>query len=199
MPPVKSKNQVSKWERALEKYFLWLALGLSILIIILGVWFLWRPVYNEWQGGVDLNKERNELQVARARFEVLKKLFTDWENLKVKPAGRDLPLILPSEAEVPNLLVQLEAIARDTGFKLQGIAVSEASGKGTSRKGESGATTISGARPIKITLSLDGATYPKVKTLLKALDQAWRLIQVDSFTVGRDSALSLELTAYYFP
>ena len=69
--------------------------------------------------------------------------------------------------------------------------------QGASRKGE-GATVIEGARPIKITLSLDGATYPKAKHCLRPWIKR-RLIQVDSFTIGRDSALSLGLTAYYFP
>lgn len=198
MPVGKSKKQISKWERALEKHFFWWASAVAVIIIFLGVWFLLLPMYNEWRGGVNIDQERAELNVARARLVELKKISAEWGAVKKQVPARDLPFILPKEVNIPDLLVQLEAVASQTGFTLQGIAVSEAT-KGSGRKAETSGIQADGTRVVKITYSIDGVTYPKFKVLLQALEQAWRLIQVDSFTLGRDTSLSLDLTSYYFP
>lgn len=177
----------------MRRFFVWWAV-LIVIVIAAGGYFLLRTPYREWRTLAGTAKLEAALVVAEQQFKQLQSEASDWRAIE-QSRGNQLDLMLPAATDIPNLLTQLEAVARSARFSIDAVAVAEpAAGARTAR------ASASGLRPLQVTLNISGGSYAQLKDLLDALQHSWRVVQVDSFGVGGgETSFHLELTAFYYP
>ncbi|MFA4881017.1 MAG: type 4a pilus biogenesis protein PilO [Candidatus Doudnabacteria bacterium] len=103
-------------------------LNLIIIIVILGAigtgFYFLKPQYDAWRNiGTQIKGEEMSLANNRKALEDTKKLVKNYEG--VKEQLRTLSLALPSEKDIPNLLVQLEALSVKNGILMEEVSYSE--------------------------------------------------------------------------
>jgi len=79
-------------------------------------------------------------------------------------------VVLPSDEDIPNLIVQFEALAFEQGLVLEKIGLSEV------KKEE-----VENFKTMSITLNLMG-TYPAFKNFIMAAEENMRLMDIDSIS-----------------
>jgi len=189
--PQNSANFIS---RSLNRHFVWWSVGVVIIIFLAGTWFI-IPLWQEARSGQVLEEARDQLQKAQTDFQQLKAQGKLWDKLLVQQSGQDINLMVPDAPNLPDVLFELESLVRDAGFDL--LSISAVDVKDTKTRSSS---VPSGARAVKVSLSLDNGSYLKFKTLLGNLRSAWRLLSLENFNFsGRETAYSVELTTYYMP
>ena len=186
--------QVSWWQKTLvENFTIWASLVVLVLVVVPG-WLLVWPKFQEWRAMTKAQTLEGQLVEERQNIDSLKQKVREWDKIK-KQAGSDLQAILPSVIDVPDLLVQLEAVAAQSGFRFLGVSISEAGG---TARGQS--VNTGGVRPVKITFNLEGNSYGNFKSLLENIRSSWRLLEVDSFSFSESqTSYALDLTSYYYP
>ena len=138
-------------------------------------------------------------------------LITD-EFKRTQAANMDkLAQILPTQAELPDLIVQMEAIALASSFRLTSIDITHglpqerSQAKSVGKKGESetiDATEINPAvKVLNISLSVEGGDYPELKELLGNIEKHLRIMDVTgiSFSSGLEvSGYDIPIRTYYY-
>lgn len=177
----------------IRRFFIWWVTLMVAAALLAGYWVLRAP-YQEWLSLGRVDTLATSLTVAREQLSKLAQEAAAWQSLKAQH-GNQLDLMLPSKIDVPNLLTQLEAVARATGFRLDAVSVAE-----TTTGVKQARASSSGVRPVHITMSVSGGGYTKLKELLGAIHRAWRVVQVESFGIGGgEASYRLDLTAFYYP
>lgn len=133
-----------------------------------------------------IKTQEGKLAEKRDLMNIVEKLTASYKE-KQDVLGK-LDYIMPSNQDVPNLIVQLEAIANQGGVILQDVNITV----GESQKGESKATEVrtgetqtgtstSAYRFLVVDLKLLG-DYPAFKNFLQALEENIRLMDIESIT-----------------
>ncbi|HBV32998.1 TPA: hypothetical protein DEB72_00500, partial [Patescibacteria group bacterium] len=165
-------TQVSWWQKTLVKNFTsWATLTALVVVILFGWTLIW-PKYQEWRSMTRAQDLQGQLRQERVKVDNLKQQVAAWNSIKNQTSS-DLQAILPSTIDIPNLLVQLEAVAAQSGFRFLGVSISE-TGAAVKRRGAGTSVSEAGVRPIKITLSLEGRSYNNFKALLENIRSSWR-------------------------
>jgi len=133
-------------------------------------------------------------------LEKLTRLYSD-----NKESIDKINFILPRERDLPNLIIQLEALVLEQGLLLEQLELSVAE-EGTSGKAEELRTTKTTAmnyHTVDINLGFMG-NYSAFKNFLKAVEENMRLMDVDSISFSPESEenpgifkFNLRLKTYY--
>jgi len=199
------KKKKIKFNIFLNK-FSWLGRSLIFLIIVIaGVYFLVLP---------EINKARQitkEFLPAKAKeLELLAQYNTkinDLESLAAQVESQNsrsmelLRQILPTQANVPELIAQLDALTKKSGFFIGNLGITESMG-GFDKKASTSATTQgTNLRLLNITLTLSGGDYASFKVLLDNIEKNVRLLDVNSVSFSTNEGTSggylLNLKTYY--
>lgn len=118
-------------------------LNLIIIVVILGAigtgFYFLKPQYDTWRNiETQIKGEEMSLADSEKALEDTKKLVKNYEG--VKEQLRTLSLALPSEKDIPNLLVQLEALAVKNGILMEEVSYSEETKKESGNPTEAPAT-----------------------------------------------------------
>lgn len=163
--------------------------------------------------------EAQEALYLREQIEEEKKLFSEKQTLlaKVERLREDykeneeslkkVDYILPSGQDIPNLIVQLEALALEGGLILEHVDFSEYKGETVSKAEKARSQEQKEAKDYKvliIDLKLTGS-YSALKKFLKALEENIRLIDINSIgfsgqLIGGETLFfnfNLNLKTYY--
>lgn len=169
-----------------------------ILILILG--FVGVVVFLDLPGVQNILNLRKEIKAQKQAFIEKQELVSKIESLKevYEMHGEELKkinYILPSGEDVPNLIIQLEALALEGGLVLEDIGFSVYS--------EESATKTRGAaqeekivkdyQALLINLKLIGG-YSAFKNFLKAVEENIRLMDIISVNF---STTSKEMTSFF--
>lgn len=106
-------------------------------------------------------------------------------------------LALPTDANVPSLLVQFGSAAYANGIKIDNIAFNE--GKAATRSASSSGTTQ--VVPLDITLAVHSRSYFDIKRFLSALETSLRVMDVQGMAASGgegDAFYNLQLRTYVF-
>lgn len=166
-----------------------------LVSLTLGFVFVW-PEFNKTDA---LKSEKTTQENQR---ENLKDILANIDELSAKyESAQDdidkLKLAIPSEPQIPELLIQIEDLVKSNGLVLGNI--------GFTLEGptaEEGSSQTNGIRIIKLNLNADG-TYENLKNLLKDIENNIRLMDVIMFTFGEPdketgfSKFDISLNAYY--
>ena len=160
----------------------------TIVIIILGLGFVAVVIFLDVPGVESVLAKRKEIENQKqvlidkqdllARVEKLTKLYE--EN---KDNVEKTNFILPSSEEIPNLLVQLEALAFEQGLVLGKVDLSTAKKEEPAQGIEGQQRVIQDYETMIINIGLTG-TYEGLKSFLKATEENIRLMDVDSINFG---------------
>ncbi len=198
MSPFTRETKISWREQVLIKYFIWLAI-LVVLIIVGGGWWQIKPIYSEWRTMTRAQDLQKSLVEIKAQVAALDNKVSAWNKIKKQP-GADLHLILPSNIDIPDLLTQIEDLVNKNKYILNSISISESGTTIKKIEKNTSDTAASGVRSVKITLALSGQGYENFKTMLQALQSAWRMLNVNSFNYSESTdSYNIELTSYYYP
>ncbi len=105
--------------------------------------------------------------------------------------------VLPSEAKVPQLLTQIDTMAKESGLEVTRLSYSYQGDTGTTTGGEKAVVSDVSQKYITINLSVEG-TYSQIQAFMSLLETSARLVQVDDFRYSvsskTDSASKLTVT-----
>lgn len=184
--------------------------NIIILLLILGfiaiVVFLDLP---KTQGVLDLIKQiKEQKRIFLEEQDLLAKIKElDQQYEENKENLKKIDYILPSSQDLPNLIVQLEALALESGLVLDKIEFSEAeqetSGKAKEVRQSEEKVTPKDYRIISVSLTFIG-DYLLFKNFLKTVEENMRLIDVVAVDFGKESSettqlfnFNLSLKTYY--
>jgi len=186
--------------------FIVITLGLIASIIFLDV-----PIV---QGVLNMRKEITNKQETLIKKEALiktiEKLIDKYKNSE--GVLKKLDDILPGDSDVPNLIVQIEAIAKESGMSMSdvGIAVSDQTEASKAEAVRSGGSANQEKvsvdyQAVAIDLRMSG-DYAALKRFLQAVEENMRLMDIESITFstksreGAGSTFEFEvvLNTYYY-
>jgi Tfp pilus assembly protein PilO len=176
-----------------------LILPIAIIGIIAALlWFI-QPTYGE------IKNLTQEIETKEANLEKKQKLIVDIEKLVNQYediAGRVNKVFyaLPNEAEIPNVLVQLEALASKNGMIFESSSFSKAqqsaqnkttSGNGAAPFSETikQQDAIEQIKSVSIDISLTGS-YENFKNYLRDLENNIRIMDIASVSFSNSSSSS---------
>lgn len=151
----------------MQKYSLFSLLAFLVAVFIIFVFLIpqWSGIGNQRAEKINKQKYSNELKAIVAHIDELSGMYVaSEENL-----GK-LSLAIPSESELPNLLIQLDDIAVKNGMAIGDIKFDIV--KNAENTGE-------GVDVIKINLDIKG-TYLDFKKTLADIERNVRLMDVSS-------------------
>jgi len=189
----------------LTKYFYWLLVLLILIILLLFYIFIFQPQLSKGLTlrSFALRDNIQYLEVLEKQKSEVEKLLTDYQNLQ-RTSSTLMEDILPLEQEIPNLILQLDALTRQSGLILSSFSLSEPVSRGTEVQSEDSMVegekeaTGSLAR-LNISLILKGGDYQALKRLVTAIESNLRLFDIISLTFNPASdSFNLSLRTYYY-
>lgn len=160
------KNSLKLWQQLL------IFAGLTIATLVLFVYFAWTPQSNQLARiGKERVAEEQKIEAARATLAKLErtKRNAPKTEAKIVKIGRKMP----SEPELPSLIVQLQNIANDAGISIIRFSPSEPK-------------ALSGYGQLDVSIEYQG-TYQSIDDFLYRLENSPRAMRVDNFNIGRSS------------
>ncbi len=174
-----------------------------ILVFIAILFLLDLPAYNkvtsfreELKKHQDFLKEKEEIV---AKVDQLKQVYESRQNELKK-----VLYVLPVEKDLPNLIVQFEALSSENGLILEGLNFVKQAATTRSAAAEDVETEIESQRDYKtqeISLSVSGS-YKSFKSFLEALELNIRLMDIKSINFkaqgeGAGFTFDILLEVYY--
>ena len=170
---------------------IFLLLFVALLLGYFGVLGKWSEIGTR---GLALNQAQISLDAAKNDLVHAKDLLEFHENLSEKARSRVIQA-LPMELDLPNLLVQADRIAAESGVLLNDFSVREAARPtGFAIKSES-----VGLPSSLLTFRAKGE-YTSIKEFVRTLEKFLRVIDIETIllsaplTIGRESPSLLEVT-----
>ena len=210
------KNSFSQRSLAMiNQYYIFITIFTILVFILVGWFLLLGPKYRaiEQSGGFNYLSSQGELKEKQEYLKQLKTLQEKYNALNNK-ALENLRFVLPVGNNVPELLVALEALAKDNGLRLVNIDVSEAQTKeqamqegdavslGESQSSEEAspfAIENTDIHQVNVTFSIEGIdSYAALKDFLSELESNMRLTDLHAFQYREGTkSYALNLTTYY--
>ena len=150
-----------------QKFPTSLFLGLLIIVVIVAAYFVLMPRYNSFRNLENqLKKEEENLRNRQKSLTDLKELEENYSSAKLKV--KDISNILPKEKQIPELLVQLEALAKENNLVLGSVSLA------STAEGEEKAY-----KSLGISLELAGS-YSNLKKYLDSVEKNMRIMDITS-------------------
>ena len=212
MVEIKNKKQKKpdKLNIFLNKYFKVITLLVTVVVFIAGYFFFLQSRINELRETAKslLPAKKAELEALNSYQEEISNLESIIENFQARYAEKinDLEQILPTKAQFPELIAQIDALVQKSGFSLNAIEISESEIKSEKEVDvdEEGGKVLSlekELRLVEIILEVSGGEYPAFKVLLDKIERHVRFLDVVSitFTSSQETGVyALSLRTYYF-
>lgn len=209
--------------KLLSDYFRWTAVGLVVVILAGGYWFILRTQLSTIQTTALTERAniQDQLKTEQQYFADLQSSIQRFHQVLPESSLSVIDDFLPSKTDFPGLLLTIRNVAQAANIKLSGLSVSQ-TGQ-TSTQATAGVTaagsaanaasaTIGSVKTQDVTVTLSGGTtYTDFKRLLGTIERSRRLLDVLtlSFGVGGASgttgstgaaqSYNLILRTYYLP
>lgn len=201
----------------LIKYFRFSLIAIVVILLFISFYFLLLPKYNELQeeGGLDYEAKVKILEAKKEELEQLKRLRSELAKVTSSEIEK-LEKILPLEKELPDIFLQMENLARESGLKVTRISIQEGSQAGVADQNAIADETIkedtrsstpankkgSNIGTLSISLAVTGSkTYTALKMLLDNIEDNIRLVDINSLSFNPategESSYTINLKTYY--
>lgn len=210
-------NKLNFFLNQREKNIRWV---IFIAVLILGYFLLLQPKISQLReaGIAQLPAKSSELELLNKYSQKLKELAAKVSGFQTKYSQEvsDLNQVLPAQAQIPELIAELDALVQKSGFRINSLDINETSPKTPAKKipensdGASGLAenpteqlnnNLENLHLLEVTLSVSGGDYPAFKVLLNKIEKNIRLLDLISIkfsAVDNNEAYSLILRTYYF-
>lgn len=161
----------------------------AILLAVAGYFLLLVPKIRPLMAGgaYDFSAIKTQLASDEDYIKKMMESLDGYSKLEEAKLSR-VAAIMPLEADIPGLMVQIDEIARANKMALQSIDTA------TDEKNVSPL----GRKVVRISLSLTGGDYAQFKLLLADLERSLRLFDVATLSFGADGkAYGVVLKTYY--
>lgn len=152
------------------------------ILVAIGIGFFYlKPLYKEIDSLRSQVADKREIVSLKQRsIEKVKELKANY-NLIEEKKKKKVFYILPTAPEIPNLLVQLEALASENGMMFEDVTFTESELKNTTkrRSKEKESEKKGGLKELTVDIKLNGR-YEAFRNYLKALEQNIRIIDIVS-------------------
>lgn len=165
---------------------------ITIVVAVAGFYFGNMQYQSAMEAKKDLNNAQADLENKQSELSDLKTLNEKLTNMRVEID--DVKKVVPQGPDIPELLVNLEAIASRSLMTFNSVTVSEA-GRSTSAA-EGTAVSPTGVQNLSISVSVTGE-YNNLKVYLDSLEKNIRLLDVQSVSMGSEGSYNLTMNAYY--
>ncbi|MEI6287997.1 MAG: hypothetical protein WCP18_00215 [bacterium] len=189
----KSGRKKKRLGMIINKYFIFIAFGLFLVVLIVGYFLMLKDNY------ASLNQAQDKLSQAKSAVMFLSKehqamIDSQAQSPLLSPTeDRLFSLALPKSFDLPSAIIQLTELCKATGFMVTKVDVIENNLVATSASGQK-------VGKANLSLSVVGGDYDAWKRLLLALEQSVMIVDVSSIDFNSQSAnYKLNLTAYYYP
>ncbi len=164
-----------------------LAAGGLVILLLVGVWLLWRPIWSQ----LTFLPTEESLLGPKQRLEQDITLLNELKD-KLAVVNQDqlerLKLVLPTGQDLPNLVAQLEGIAQKNKFQI--LTVDFVSGL----ENNNALPPVSGSdkndpQLLNINLSLSAGNYEQLKSFVADVESSLRLLTITgiNFSYGAGS------------
>lgn len=111
---------------------------------------------------------------------------------KVRPEEfAKIDRIVPRGRDVPHLILELEALASETGILLKNVALQEGGA-------ENETALPKGVHPIGLVITVTGGDYVTLKHFLESIEKNGRIMDVRNFTFAKGlQSYTITIQAYY--
>ena len=220
-----AKQLLCQFNHILVTRFRWISFSVVAIIVLTGTFFFLYPKFSEIRkvGVFDLQRTQNQLELKQQIFATTKELAGVYDVLNQQDVKK-LEAMLPKKQDIPNMFVQVEAIAESSGMKLQSVgftdlgaanqtgraAAAAPSDEETTAKNTNAtpptqtAPTTSEPRNILrkmgVTFSVSGENgYADLKGFLTNVESSVRMLDIQSFSYTTDSQGQYQINAitYY--
>lgn len=193
MPQIVGKSEQTL-RRLFIKYHKLAGLAVAAILLLTGFLFALKPKYDQVKLAGALNIKTNQEQLS-ANLEYLKQLRQFQKNYN-QLSDEDiikLNFALPKLEDIPGLFVQLENLARLSGFNLLSADISAVENVRDRNR------ELAGIKKQNIAITVEGGNYSAFKNLLKEIELNLRLLDVNSINFTSGSNLyTVNLSTYYF-
>ena len=187
----------------LNRYWRHLTGGVLVIILLIGYFYFIKIDIDDWSSlrGQTLIDLQNQLRTAQSDLRRLATVQAAYDALAAEQQTNlsRLSQILPTSADLPQLIVQLEGLAKQTGFILRDVSFASTQAVAGDLDPRLKAVTVN--------VSLGGpGDYQNLKKLLTSLEQHIRLLDLLSLGITSNQQLSqtadqgyqLQLRTYYW-
>lgn len=188
MIKIKNTQIINAINNFLNRWFSEIALGLAVIVFILGCVFLIFPKYKEIKVMAQVTEEKESAEyIERDKYyNQLEELNREYEKIKQDDIDR-IKIMAPEEKYQEELLAYLEEFVLKNGLLLTSANVEETD------------SAADGINKLVINLNVTGADYGSFKKLLNELEGNLRILDVNSLVFSPESQnASFNITAYYF-
>jgi hypothetical protein len=167
-------------------------IGLAVLIILAGWWWLWRPLWQEYKTLPQLAGFEASKQAVLKERANLKKITDEYAQLNALDRTR-LALALPQGQDIPNLLAQLEALVQAGNFSIKDLSFKTDKSAETPEATADGAVAAKAAsrqgfRNLKIDLIIEGGGYEDLKKFIALTEQSLKLLRLTALNFSSKTA-----------
>lgn len=161
--------------------------GVGALIFFLGITPMVRML--QTGGKASIGDAQNRNNIAQDALDAEKKLAS--AAGAVSPDDQALlAFALPADPDAPGLAIILKSLAAKSGVKLSSFDISVSPSES--------ATAASAVGQVAITMTLDMATYDRLKLILLNTEDSLRIFDLKSFSFSpMTGSVNVELTSYY--
>jgi len=182
--------------------FRWIIFLIVILSLVAFYYFLILPQYHTYLNHQQRLKEVGQkLDLSLRSLNENKKIINNYQSINQVDKDK-IDQILPANADLPDLYINLQSLVEETNLTLDNLAISEVN---SSHRGNRQVLNEPGAgrgekqlRTIEINLALSGANYLKMKKVFSTLEANLRLFDVKNFNFDpQNGHLNIIFQTYY--
>lgn len=169
---------------------------LLIIVFVIVALFILRPIIDDIKRvNAETQSELTTMENERAYLDSLNTSIGAAQNISPEVLER-VTQALPTEANVPSLLVQFGSAAYANGIKIGSLSFSESKAPPKAQPGAQAALIL----PVDITLSITARSYFDIKRFLSDLETSLRIMDVQGMTTagGAELSVTLQLRTYVF-
>jgi len=203
----KKSNSVRMLNIFLIQYFDIVIIFIIAIFILLSVFFILVPKYNDIQEGIEVSNEKKKIQKdALVAYDKRLDLYiSSFEKIK-ELNKQKLSVLLPDKDLKENLLTQFEEIARRKGLLLTSLSIDTPdidaiiNPKPNSRKvsSKNEGRLPAGVGSVGISMNLVGLDYESFKEFLQMIEKSLRIMDINNLSFDNSSkTLTVDMTTYF--
>lgn len=172
----------------------WTIAGVTVLVVVGGVFFLWMPEYNRMEqfDPLILQAKDQERQLLAQTAEELQKIQKNFDALDPVKKAR-IEAVLPRSVSFTQLLMTLSRLAASVGFSVESFSLQEPIARGEKGKREDGEI-------VQLQVRVAGQGYTQWKNFLWALERQLPLMDFVSTQYKPETQVQeFSLVTYILP
>lgn len=188
-----SSLQLHRLNMTLARGFRWYAIGVIIIVAAAGFLLLLQPKLGQVQqtGVLHLEQTKQQLEISQRVLLETESLVQKYEQLNAQNVQK-LLAVLPSDPDLPDMFVQIEALALTAGLKLNNVnfapnetqtGASAVAGTAGKEQQATAKNLPANMREMGVSFSVTGGRgYASLKDFLQKLESSVRLLDLQSLS-----------------